>query len=271
VRFPQVRIVILGVAALTMIAVSACSGSEDGDVDATESGDIVGEAVFDTQDADAAAHAALPAATDLPGTGWEVTARDEFDDDDDEFDRYLEEEPACRQFAEMDDLPGFLGGGDDEDEPLGRAQVEYSRVFDPDEFPDTVEVEVEVFESVADVQAGWGFTKDLFESEEMAECFEAAFARSFEDDPEMEGFEIELDVRPRDSLAESPRGGAAIGFDLSMEFVGFEFEVRMEIHFWPHGNAEITTGVSGTRDRMTRSHAAEVLAAVDAAVARSTE
>ncbi len=110
-------------ALLLAFALAACGGGDD-DGGASEALDIF----FAPDNADALAHATLPRVADLPGRGWEVAARDDFGDDDEDddfnFETFAASEPACSQLSALVNLGGILGS-DDEELPAGRAQVEF--------------------------------------------------------------------------------------------------------------------------------------------------
>jgi len=265
-RSVWVRLGASSVLAGATLCLVACGGDGDGGVGP-------GEALFDPADADAAAHAALPSPADMPGDGWEVTARDDFGDDDiDDFDACFEEEEACNELAGLRELGGiFSGDADDEDSWVGRAQVELSRALDDDELPGSVDVEIEVYETVTETRSGWSIARGLIESGEFGECMEAVISQGFEDDPEVEGIDLELRVRDRATLAESPHGGAAFGMEMEVSFAGIAFDAIQEIHWWPYSNAQVAVVISGPRDTTPREYVEDILERVDDAIVHATE
>jgi hypothetical protein len=63
---------------------------------------------FAVETADASAHAAMLETQDLPGTGWEMTATDEFDDDAAaDVEAAMEDEPDCATVKGLIGLGGI--------------------------------------------------------------------------------------------------------------------------------------------------------------------
>ena len=226
-------------------AVAACSGDDD-DGGASDALDIF----FAPENADALAHASLPAAADLPGGTWEVAAQDDFgDDSDDDFDfeAFAASEPACAQLSGLASLGGIFGG-DEEELPAGRAQVEFENAGSGGFIPSNIEVEVEIEETVAEVQGAWGLVKELLESSDTEACMLAVFNEVFSDIGD--AGEIEIEVTGRDASSPAPNDGASLAFDMAMNISGIELDLAMEIYFWPYGNAKVTTTFMGEGDTL---------------------
>ena len=106
----------------------ACGGDDD---------DAEGEATdvfFAVESADDRAHAAMLDRADFPGAGWEVTATDALDVEEDDlaFEAAMENEPACSTINALSGLGGIFGDDDDDELPAGRAKVEFvNATLDP--------------------------------------------------------------------------------------------------------------------------------------------
>ena len=242
-------------AVLCAFAFAACSGGDDGGAS-----DAVA-IFFAPANADALAHAALPAVADLPGSGWEITAQDDFgedDDDDLDFETFAATEPACAQLSGLANLGGIFGGGED-DEPAGRAQIEFENAMTESLLPSSIEVEVEIEETVAEVEGAWTLVKDLMESDETEACMLAVFDTMF---GELAEQDIEVEVMAAEASSDAPNNGATMAFDIHMDISGIELDMAMEIYFWPYGNAALTVSFLGTPDTLDADTTGPTLDAV---------
>lgn len=250
------------VAALAGFLLIACGGGNGNSA--------APDAFFILANADQSAHAALVDAADLPGGGWEVTVRGAIEDDDtdsdsdSDFDAVAQQEPACDQLVGIGNLGGIFGGsgGDDDGERVARAQIEIERATDEALIPTSVEVEIEVESTVAEVQGSWALVKGLLESDRTEECIANVVNTLF--GVEMAESGIEVTLEPRDSLGSTPQDGASMAFlmSLTLEDV-ISLDVIMEMHLWPYGNAKVTVLLLGTENELTAGLVRELLAAVD--------
>jgi hypothetical protein len=232
---------------LLAFAVAACGGGDDDDGATSTALDIF----FAPENAEALAHASLPAAADLPGGGWEVTAQDDFGDDgDDGFDfaTFAASEPACSQLSALSNIGGIFGSGDDEDLPAGRAKVEFEKAVADALLPNGIEVEVEIEETVSEVEGAWNLVKNLFESDETRTCMLAVFNQVFGE--LAAGDEIKIDVAAAEASSEAPNNGATMAFDIHMDISGIELDLAMEMYLWPYGNAKVTVQFMGSPDTL---------------------
>ena len=245
---------------LTLIAfaLTACSGDDDGG--ASQALDIF----FAPENADALAHAALPEATDLPGAGWEVTAKDDFGEDDEgdgmDFETLAASEPACSQFSALANLGGLFGGSSDDELPAGRAQIKFENAQSEGLLPNGVEVKVEIDETVAEATGGWEIVRNVLESEDFDACMLAVFNQSFGEMAEEGDFKIE--VESADASSPAPNNGATMAFDLYMEISGISLDLAMGMYFWPYGNAEVTVSFTGSQDSLNSDLTGPTLDAV---------
>jgi hypothetical protein len=231
---------------LLAFALAACSGGDD-DGGTSEALDIF----FAPENADALAHASLPDTVDLPGDGWEVTARDDFGEDDDDafdFEAFAATEPACSQLSALSNVGGIFGGSDEGEPPAGHAQVEFENAQAEGLVPDSIEIEIEIEPTVSDVQGAWSLVKDLFGSSQTQDCMLALFDEVFgelgADD------EIMIEVTAAQASSAAPNDGATMAFDIHMDISGIELDLAMEMYIWPYGNAKVTVTFMGTPDSL---------------------
>jgi hypothetical protein len=243
---------------LLAFALAACGGDDDGG--AAQAVEIF----FAPDKADASAHAALPDVADLPGEGWTVVARDDFSEGDDEddldFEAFAAGEPSC---AAMNNLAEFASvfGDDEDDPPAGHAQIEFERSLDDTFVPSSIEVDVEIQSSVADVEGVWQLVKGILESGDMQNCFIALFNDQFKDLTEESGFKIE--VTSTQATSTPPRGGSSMAFNINMELDDFVADIEMQMYLWPYGNAGVTLMFLGDAKMLDQALTDEVVKTVD--------
>lgn len=246
----------LGVLVLAVFAVS-CGGDGDGDGEgAPEAGVFV-----PADQADVVAHAAIPGPDELPGGAWVITEEDVFDDDDDDldFDTYFRTEPSCEDLAGLAELGSLFGGstGDDDDLPVGRAQAAFEDASALSPLAPEIDVEIEIEETVAEVEGAWSIVAGLVENSGFEDCMVAVFNDAFTNDLEFEG--LELTVRGREARGTTPNRGFALAFDIDMSFAGTDLEMVTEVHIWPYGNAGATVAFLGASDGFDSSTIQETL------------
>lgn len=220
---------------------------------------------FPPDRADHLAHAALPRVDELPGTGWEVTERDEFSDnstDREESEAFLEAEPSCRAIAE---LPGFFGKEEDDTPPVAQAQVQLSR---PGRglvaLPSSVEVGLEVAATAVEVQGTWGIVKTLFESDDWPRCFAKAVERQTAAAGTTGG--VKISIEPKPPSATPPRDGVAFAVDVSMQASIIKINMSLEMYFWPYSNSQVTVMFSSAHEDLSADDIDRILKVVDNAV-----
>lgn len=244
------------VGVLVLAAASACGGEDSG-----EGGGLETEVFFSIDAADAAAHEALPVPADL-GTGWEVVSRDEFDEDTDgeDFAALMEGEPACSTMSALAGLGGLFGSSDDEI-PAGRANVEMVWSSPDAQLPSNAEFEVEIEETVAEVQGSWTLVKELIGSEDFEGCMLAVFPKALAEEDLPEGATV--DVSTRAPSAQAPNNGATIAYDIGMDLGALQFDMAMEMYMWPVGNAAVTAMFVGGQDSVDAELTEPTLAAFE--------
>lgn len=237
----------VGLVGLMLLAGLSACGTDYDELVAEETSDTSMDAgqsasrdvLFAADDADTLAHAALLDAADL-GPGWEVIGRDQFDDDDSDFEAAMVDEPACATLAALDGLDGlgaFFGDGDEEELPAGRANIEMEHPTPDSNLPTTVELSVEIEETVGEILGGWGLAQELMSSDDFAECMLAVMPKSFAESDMPEGMTV--DVSLRELSAPAPNDGVTMGFDLDMAVGAIELNMAMEMYMWPYGNAGV--------------------------------
>ena len=231
---------------LTLLGFTLAACGDDDDGGGAQAVDIF----FAPDSADASAHAALPDVADLPGEGWEVTAQDDFgDDDDDSFDfgAFAATEPACDQLSTLANIGGIFGSDDDE-QPAGHAQVEFENARAESLIPATIEVEVEIEETVSEVEDAWGLVKGLLESDQTEACMLAVFDEAFGEIAS--GGDIDIEVAAAQASSPAPNNGATMAFDIHMMISGVELDMAIEMYLWPYANAKITATFMGTPESL---------------------
>jgi hypothetical protein len=250
-------------AALAFALLAACGGDDDDDVDDAPR--------FDPDRADELAHAALVGTADLPGAGWDVTAEDAFDDseDDDEFLEFAEQEESCQHIADLAALGGVMGDDDAEELPLARAKVEFQRNAGPLDMPSSVEVEIEIEETVGDIQGGWGIISSILGADETRECFAALMSAVMVE--ESDGL-FEVSLESIDPPAEAPGNGVALAFRMEIEINGLAtLEAVMGLYMWPYSNAGVQVMILGSEDDLEADDFAAILDSVDKTVRAAAE
>lgn len=252
----MVRSVVVRLFAVFVVGTLAACGDSDGDTQGP-----VPDALFAVEDAEALAHAAMLDSADLPGDGWEVTAMDDFDDEDDgEFEEAMQNEPACSTISALSGLGGIFEDDDDE-LPAGRAKVEFENATLDPRLPVGIKFEVEIEETVSEVQAGWGLAQEVIESEDFGACMLAVLPTAFAGEDMPEGTEI--DVSLRDPSASAPNEGASMGFDMDIAVGTVQLELAIEMYMWPYGNAGISALFLGSRDALDSELIDSTLVAFD--------
>jgi hypothetical protein len=222
---------------------------------------------FNVNTANAAAHAAMVQPADLPGRGWEVTETDVSDDEDGSMDfmALASREPACSQITSLASLEGLGGifGEDEDDAPVGWAQIELERQSSGAAFiPVSLEAEIEIERTVSDVQSGWQLAKGLLESDQTKNCIARVINTQFREEVAQSG--LQMTFQPRPSSAPAPHDGATMAFTMSISLPGVvSFEANMEMHMWPYGNGGVSVLMLGPKDELTPALVADLLKAVD--------
>lgn len=232
----------------------ACGGDDNGSNNATAN------VLIPAEDADRVAHAALPGLGDLPGENWRISAQDEFNDDaGDDFLQFIEGNPDCETLEQLATLRNVFGDDDDEDDTVGRAQVEFEQAGDSI-VPTSVEVEIEIDRTAVASGAEFALVKTMLESDETERCLISAINSQFS---ETGPGGIELEVTGGNTSASAPRNGAGIAFDVGMSFAGIDIDFVMEMYFWPYGNAGVQALFLGAKDSFPDDLVEDVLKTVD--------
>jgi hypothetical protein len=258
------RRIILRRAAVVLLLVLVAAACGDDDEELVAEGGVLTR----VQARDAVSRA-MPEVEDLPGSGWRLTAEDDFDEDDnDEFSSQTEAEPACAEVRALEGFGKIFSDGDEEGEEedwLARGQREFERSSAGQAIPMTVEVEVEVSDA-AQAGAFAGLMEQFMEGDAFQSCFVAVMETVFSE--AAGGGEVEITAR---DVSSNPGDGMAFGFDMIMSMAGVEFDMAMEFHFWTREGAQVTTMVAGPREELERSFVDDVLSAVDARVSAAVD
>jgi len=216
-------------------------------------------AFFAVANADALAHAALPSVEELVGNGWEVTSSDSFDKggDDLDFDKAVNEHAECAGLSGLTKIGGAFGDNTNE-APAGRAQVEFDNQLQGD-IPSSIEVQIEIQDTVAEVQDGWGIAKQLMEGDAFKSCMLAIIPQAIA--AQTEGMQVE--ISSRENSATPPENGFSIAFDMQITVAGTEIAMAMEMYMWPYANASTTVTVLGSPDSFDAISVASALHTVE--------
>ena len=237
---------------------AACGGGDDDGGTSDGGGDT--NVVIAAADAGRVAHEGLPAVADLPGNDWLVVAEDDFGSSDGSFLEFIEGNPDCATLENLATLESVFGGEDNDEPPVGQAQIEFENQ-DPDSLiPTSIEVEIEIDESAAGSRAAFTIVKDLFESDDTSNCIISVLNSQF---AETGPAGLTIEVRKGSGSESSPQGGAHMAFEIDMSIAGIELEMAMQMYFWPYGNATVQVLFLGTNETLSGNLVGGVLKAVD--------
>ena len=206
-------------------------------------------------DAERVALAAMPDVGQMAEAGWEPVVDDDTDDDDGDFDAYLEREPACARLAELSRLADLLGDGDidADDGPVGLAERTFSQLGPARTMPTEIEFEVEIASDVDDAWSGRRVVADLIGSDDFGGCIAAVIERAMVDEISAEGMDgaVGVEVTPLVIDMHLPDGGVSFGVGIEMTIGDSSMPMVLQVHSWLRGNAEITVILTGDgRDLM---------------------
>lgn len=222
---------------------------------------------FDPARATEMSRAALIEPRDLPGSGWTITS-DETDasdsEDDAAADQFIQDEPACAEYSKM--LQLFEGGPYDT-EPVGAAQRELTREKPGSFLPTTVQVDVEVYGSVAEVSEPFDMFKDAL-GPQTQECLALFFADAISQELGDSGPRATAEPIPQASAP--PREGIAMAFKFSVPVMpGFTLEGTFHMISWPYSNAAVTVLIVGPPEEVTSDLLSATLTAIESKVAKA--
>jgi hypothetical protein len=241
------------------VVLAACGGGEE----ANEPGPF-----FPPENADSVANTALLQVSDLPVDGWEMTSADDEEEEDPVSDaayrQIMAEEPACATLTVLLEL------GEDNverDRQVGRAEIGFQRWTSILTTPEAIDMEVEIYPTIEEVQNGFGRKKAILESKETKQCFEKIFEKALTEAAEADRMYGELVVDVIDPLGDTPQDGAAIALQVTLSFPDpemSEFTSRsvLEFHYWAYANADIAVSFLGEKESLGE-YADDVLKAAD--------
>jgi hypothetical protein len=203
----------------------ACGGGDSGGG---------GSALVDPASADPLAHQALLAAADLPGSGWDVTKSDQFDDSGTKTDTAACKDIDSRQQAAKTKSDAGRAG---------RAEQELSRQGNSP-IPTSVETQVNVFKDTTTPSDVLKMFQDAVKSSNFETCLKDSINGSA-------GPGTSVQTKSASALASAPNGGTAAAYDFSFSVQGQTFAMHYETHLWRYLNTGITVTVSGSKDEVT--------------------
>ena len=221
------RLALMAGAALVATALLACGG-EKGPAN-------------DPARADTAAHAALIGPADLPGAGWVITGRDQFQDGS-RVD-VASDSKACDSARAKSELAKKTAAED----RAGRAQL-VLEIPASTQAPlaTTIEQTVSVQNTTAATAKAMDAFRDLMQSGDMGQCVADSVTRSFAGAPG-----AKVTSAPGSPAKAAPSNGTASAFDVVITVQGQTLEMRLESYIWQDENAGVTLSISGPKNAIT--------------------
>jgi hypothetical protein len=199
-----------------LLIAAACGGGGDA-------------ATFDIAKADTTAHEVLPAATDLPGSGWSATENDQFDDPNDRL-----ASDSCSAIQKLSDEQDAK----EKTTRKGRAQVNYN-LSDTD-----VEFSVNIFDKDSTPSALLAPMKKVLQSG-FADCFRDEVVKNV-DDPS-----ATIEVANVAASGNVPVGGFSESVNMTAKVAGETTVYRFEQYVWAFRNAGVSVNVAGDTASIT--------------------
>lgn len=236
------RFVLMGAgAALAAAGLVACGGGSDGPA-------------YDTGKADDIAHAALIGPAELPGNGWVIAGRDQFQDGS-RVDM-ASDSKACDAARAKSDTAKATAAED----RAGRAQFVL-------EMPGTgmaplsttIEQTVSVHNTADANHKAMAAFRELMQTGDMGQCVADSVSKSFSGAP---GASVKS--APGSPAKAAPENGTASAFDVSITVMGQTLEMRLESYIWQDDNAGVTLSISGPKGAITPELVGQTLAAAQA-------
>jgi hypothetical protein len=234
-----------------------------------KSGSSGGGAFIDPDAAAAALDKLLPAADALPGGGWEEISRNvpaSSDSSGNDFATVAANEPACANLPQLAELGSIF---DDKTDlaTVATANAEFERTAGGAFFPTSVQMQVDLQKTSAEVADAWKTVKKTLNAPETMACLEAAFNSSLSDDASG----TSATVKTATPAATAPQDGTAVAFDLQFSVLGVDVDGTIQIYLWPYGNSAVDILVFGPSEGMTDSEIADMLTLVDSALVSAAE
>jgi hypothetical protein len=234
----------LAALAITALLIACGGGGDSGS----------GQLRFDPADADALAHAGLISAADLPGSGWQVTA-----DDEREVDEQSPETDSCKQIkAFQDDVKA-----DDAKSRAGRAQREIMRNAAGAGLPTGVEIEIEIYRDPALTREHLRRATSLVNNGAYSKCLTELLAEVYR------GAGLSGTTKIVDGSAAPPANG--FSFAAEGEVGGLPSALRFENYGWVDGNAKVRLTFSGAKSELTGDLVKTAIAKTQAALASAAD
>jgi hypothetical protein len=151
----------------------------------------------------------------------------------------------------------LIGGGTPDF--LGGAHAKFERTSRESPIKSTIEIHVDIQESVGQVSAEWKLAKSFMTQSSFDDCFAAVFAREID----MQELRAEVDVKPGSPSARAPRGGLALALDVTLKVGSQLVGLDVESYSWPYGNAEVSVTFSGHAGTVDGELVSAVLKSLD--------
>ena len=224
------------------------------------------DVLFDSANAKDVAYAVLPNVGAMPGGDWKVVSFHRKDkgnpeeDENDEEERLtsIEAEPACKGLKDRKVLAHLLIGGGTPDF-VGGAHAKFERTSRESPIKSTIEMHVDIQDSVNQVNAEWKLAKSFMAQRDFDDCLAAVLVREFE----KQESRAEMELTPVPPSGRAPRDGVALAFDMTVKVGSQVIGLDFESYSWPYGNAEVTVTFSGHAGTVDQDLVSAVLKSLD--------
>jgi hypothetical protein len=214
----------------TAAATTATGGSSSG-----------GGATVGTEKGNQIANDAMLVVADLPGSGWAMTATDQFDGSLlDAEDSELTDTPACAPYVKKITNAAKAA----EAARVGRAARGFQQ---PNSlFGMSLDVEVAVFKDSKTPSTLISEAKGAFGSADFENCFREILKGSEGDIPE----DVKFELKSSKPLASVPNNGVAQAFDVTLSSAGVSFQLHAELYAWANKNATAFVTIFGSPEEV---------------------
>lgn len=219
-----------GGAATASATTAASGGSNSG-----------GGATVGTEKGNQIANASMLVVGDLPGSGWVVTATDDFEGSLlDGADTELGDTPACGAYVKKVTDAAKKA----REARVGRA----ARTFDQPNsvFGSSVDVEVAVYKDSKTASTLISEAKGAFSSADFENCFREVIKGSGGEIPS----DVKFELKAGKPLTSVPNSGIAQAYDITLSSAGVSFSMHAELYAWANKNATAFVTIFGSPDEV---------------------
>jgi len=200
-----------------------------------------GGATVGTEKGNQIANDAMLVVADLPGSGWVVTATDDFEGSLlDGADTELADTPACSAYVKKVTDAAKKA----REARVGRA----ARTFDQPNavFGSSVDVEVAVYKDSKTASTLISEAKGAFSSTDFENCFREVIKGSGGEIPS----DVKFELKAGKPLTSVPNSGVAQAYDITLSSAGVSFSMHAELYAWANKNATAFVTIFGSPDEV---------------------